>query len=120
MTNVEEMAKAGSEAFGQFATDPTSYSDLYRKSTQTVEALTLTMLKAAESTAEVTGKWTMDTLGQMRSSFAAGSDGIDYANAAKDFASASAESAAQYFAAYTDIAKQAQIESAEIVLGSAK
>lgn len=120
MNKFEDFATAWINAFPSSPFDPKSVLDITRKSTETTEALTSTALKAAESFAEQTGKWTLESLARTKGALKVGKEPTEIANATKEWASASVESASEHFAAYTEIAKRAQIESAEIVLGATK
>jgi len=57
------------------------------------------------SSTELSAKWAQDTLGKVQALTAAKSDPSDYAKSMTDFASASAESAAEQMAAFAEIAK---------------
>ena len=120
MQNVNDFTKPWAGMFAHNPLDPASYTDAARKSAAAGEAFAAAVLKAAESNAELTGKWTLDTISRMKHVLIAKDDAADYAQAAKEFTTASVESAAENIAAYTDIAKRAQVETAEIFLGGDK
>ena len=117
MQNVNDFTKPWADMFAQNPLIPASYSDAGRKFAATGEALAATAFKAAEGSAELTGKWALETMARMKGVYAAKDEVADYTQAAKEFASASVESAAENIAAYTEIAKRAQVETAEIFLG---
>ena len=120
MQNVTDFTKPWADMFARNPLNPAFNSDTGRTFAATGEALAAAMLKAAESSTELTGKWTLETIARMKNVFVAKDDVADYAQAAKEFASASAESAAENIAAYTEIAKRAQVETTEIILGGEK
>ena len=120
MTKFEEFAAAWTDAFPSNPFDPASITDAARKSAETTGALAATALKAVEKCTEQTGKWTLESLGRAKQAVAVQQNPADFAKTAKELTSASVESAAEHLAAYTEIAKQTQIESAEIMLGAAK
>lgn len=120
MQHVNEFIKPWADMFAQNPLNLESFSDASRKYAATGEALAAAVLNASESSAELTGKWTMDTLSRMKGVCVAKEDTAEYAQAAKDFASSSMESAAENIAAYAEIAKRAQVETTEIFLGGDK
>lgn len=120
MNKFNDFAAAWIDAFPSNPIAPAAYFDMARKSAETTEALTLTALKAVESCAEQTGKWALESLERAKSTISAGTDPVEIANTTKRVASANVESASEHLAAYTEIAKRVQIESAEIILGAAK
>ncbi len=119
MKTDEGMTRAGAEWLRLSAVDPCLYAELYRKSTAPMESLKPTALNAAEGTAGATEKWAMHMMECMRSSFATDKYSVDSLNAVKEFAALSNESGIEHMAACTEIAKQAQMESAEFMLGGA-
>ena len=120
MQYVNEFTKPWADMFAQNPLNPAAFSDASRKYAATGEALAALALNAAESSAELTGKWTMDTLSHMKDVCVAKEDAAAYAQAARDFASSFMESAAENTAAYAEIAKRAQVETTEIFLGGDK
>ena len=120
MNKFEDFATAWADAFPRNPFDPAAYFDVARKSAAAGEALTAAFLRAAENCTDQTGKWTLETLGRVKEATVTGQDPAGLANVTKELTSAAVESAAEHLAAYTEIAKRTQIESAEIVLGAAK
>ncbi len=120
MKKFEEFATAWADVFPRNPFDPAAVYEAARKSLETGEALVVAGLKATGSVAELTGQWALESLERSKVAFRAGQDPESFSSAAKDLTSATVESAAEHIAAYTEIAKRTQIESAEIVLGAAK
>ncbi len=120
MSKFEDFAAVWADALPRNPFDPEAVSESARKSAETGEALTAVVLKAAGSCADLTEKWALESLGRAKDVVSAGADPAGFAAAAKESASAAFESAAEHIGAYTEIAKRAQIESVEIVLGAAK
>ena len=120
MNRIEDFATAWADAFPRNPFDPSAAIEVARKSAATGEALASTALRAVESCAEETSRWALESLERTKEAVANGQDPAEFANSAKTFASSTVESAAEHIAAYTEIAKRTQIESAEIVLGAAK
>ena len=120
MQYVNEFTKPWADMFAQNPLNPAAFSDASRKYAATGEAFAAALFNAAESSAELTGKWAMDNLARMKGVCVAKEDAGEYAQAAKDFASSYMESAAENIAAYAEIAKRAQVETTEIFLGGEK
>jgi len=62
-------------------------------------------IDAAGKSAELSAKWTQDTLAKVEAMSKAKAEPADYAKAMTDFASAQAETAAEHMSAFAEIAK---------------
>ena len=70
------------------------------------EKLSGVALTAAEKSAEISSNWTKDTLAKLADLSKAKAEPANYAKAMTDFASASAEAAAEHMAPFFEIAKK--------------
>ena len=77
-------------------------------------------LEAAEKSAEISSKWTKDTLAKMSDMSKAKTEPADYAKSMTDFASAQAEVAAENMAAFAEIAKKVQMDTVELMMAAGK
>ena len=77
-------------------------------------------LEAAEKSSELSAKWTKETLAKISEVAAVKSEPADYSKSLTDFASASAEMAAENMAAFAEIAKKVQMETVEMMLAAGK
>lgn len=84
------------------------------------EKLSAVALDAAEKSTEISTKWTKDALTKMSELTKAKSEPADYAKAMTDFASASAEMAAENMAAFAEVAKKVQTETVELMMAAGK
>ena len=84
------------------------------------EKLSNVALDAAERSADISSKWTKDTLAKMAEMSRAKQDPADYAKAMSDFASASAEVAAEHMSAFAEIAKKVQMDTVELTMSAGK
>ena len=108
------------DAMGAFPVDTKSMEDMFKSSTSLGEKLSAVALDAAQKSTELSNKWTMDTLNKMAAMTKAKEEPADYAKAMTDFASASAEAAAEHMAAFAEIAKKAQTETLELMMSAGK
>jgi len=77
-------------------------------------------LEAAEKSNEISSKWTKDTISKLGAVTTVKDEPTDYTKALSDFASASAEMAAENMAAYAEVAKKVQMETVELLLAAGK
>ncbi len=120
MNKVHELTKLYADAFLNFVPNPASISDAFRKSAEFGEKMSAVSLKAAQGSVEITNKWTAETFEQLGEITAAKEEVADYAKAAGEFASNSVEAATGHLAGLAEVAKNAQIESAEAFLAAGK
>jgi len=108
------------DMMGAFPVDTGAMEDVYKNTAALNEKLSNVALSAAEKSAEVSGKWTKETLDKLSGMSQAKADPADYAKAVTDFASASAEVAAENMAAFAEIAKKVQMETVELMMSAGK
>jgi hypothetical protein len=108
------------DMMGAFPVDTGSMEDVYKNTAALNEKLSTVALSAAEKSAEVSGKWAKETFDKLSGMSQAKTDPADYAKAVTDFASASAEVAAENMAAFAEIAKKVQMETVELMMAAGK
>ena len=108
------------DMMGAFPVDTAAMEDAFKTATTLNEKLSHVALNAAEKSAEVSSKWTKDTLAKLSDMSSAKAEPADYAKAMTDFASASAEVAAENMAAFAEIAKKVQMDTVELMMSAGK
>ncbi|MFN3209308.1 MAG: phasin family protein [Roseovarius sp.] len=122
------MAKAQAQDFnammkdmmGAFPVDTKAMEEAFKNQAALSEKMSGVALEAATKSAELSGKWTQDTLTKLQDVTKAKSEPADYAKAMTDFASANAESAAEHMAAFAEIAKKVQMDTVELMMAAGK
>ena len=105
---------------GAFPVDTKAMEQQYKNQAALAEKMSSVALEAAGKSAELTAKWTQSTIAKMETMSKAKSEPADYAKAMTDFASATAESAAEHMSAFAEIAKKVQTQTLELVLAAGK
>ncbi len=108
------------DMMGAFPVDTKAMEDAFKTQTTLGEKLSAVSIDAARQSTELSAKWTQDTLAKMTAMTKAKAEPADYAKAMTDFASASAESAAEHMAAFAEIAKKVQTETLELMMAAGK
>lgn len=120
MTNPQDFTKAMTEMLSAFPLDTTAMTDAFKTSAALGEKMSKVALDAAEKSTEISSKWTMETLSKVGKMTAVKEEPTDYTKAMTDFASASAEMAAENMAAFAEVAKKVQMETVELLLAAGK
>ena len=120
MTKVEDMTKALKDMMGSFPVDMSAFDDVFKNTASMNEKLANVAVEAAEKSAEISSKWTKDTLAKIADVSKAKADPADYAKAASDFATAQAEVAAENMAAFAEVAKKVQMDTVELLMSTGK
>jgi len=108
------------EMMGAFPVDTKAFEDAFKSQAEMSEKLSAVALDAAEKSADISTKWTQDTLAKMGDMSKAKAEPADYAKAVTDFASAQAEVAAENMAAFAEVAKKVQLETVELMMAAGK
>ena len=108
------------DMMGAFPMEMSAMEDGFKSQAALSEKLSAVALGAAEKSTELSTKWTKDTLSKISEMTKAKAEPADYAKAMTDFASASAEMAAENVAAFAEIAKKVQSETMELLMAAGK
>ena len=108
------------DMMGAFPVDTKAMEDAYKTQSSLNEKLSAVSIDAAQKSTELSAKWAQDTLAKMTSLTSAKAEPADYAKSVTDFASASAEAAAEHLAAFAEIAKKVQTETLELMMAAGK
>ena len=120
MTNTQDFSAMMKDMMGAFPVDTSSMEEAFKTTADLNEKLSSIALDAAGKSAELTSKWTQDTLSKLSDMAKAKEEPADYAKAITDFASASAEVAAENMAAFAEIAKKVQMDTVELMMAAGK
>ncbi len=120
MTKTQDYSKMMQEMMGAFPVDMSAIQDAFKTQAAMGEKMTKVALEAADKSAEISTKWTKETLTKMGDVAAAKEEAADYSKAMTDFASTQAELAAENMAAFAEVAKKVQAETVELMLAAGK
>jgi hypothetical protein len=120
MAKAQDMNALLKDMMGAFPVDTAAMEDAFKTTASLNEKLSGVALTAAEKSAEISSKWTQDTLAKLADMSKVKSEPADYAKAMTDFASASAEAATENMAAFSEIAKKVQMETVELMMAAGK
>ncbi len=120
MAKADDFTKYMTEMMQSFPMDSAAMQDAFKNQAAMGEKMSKVALEAAEKSSELSAKWTKDTLAKIAEVTAVKDEPADYTKAVTDFASASAEMAAENMAAFAEIAKKVQMETVELMLAAGK
>ena len=120
MAQSQDFTKVMQDMMAAFPMNTASVSDAFKTSAALTEKMAKVALEAAEKSTEISTKWTKDTLAKVGLVAKAKTEPTDYSKAVNDFASASAEAAAESMAAFAEVAKKVQMETVELMLSAGK
>ena len=120
MANTQDFTAVMKDMMGAFPVDTGAMEGAFKTTATLNEKLSGVALGAAEKSAEISSKWTKDTLGKLADMSKAKSEPADYAKAMTDFASAAAEVATENMSAFAEIAKKVQMDTVELMMAAGK
>jgi hypothetical protein len=120
MAKTNDYTKMMQDMMGAFPVDTRAMQDAFRTSAALGERMGKVALEAAEKSTEISTRWTKQTLANLGEMSKMREEPTDYTKAMTDFASASAETAAENMAAFAEVAKRVQMETVELMLAAGK
>ncbi len=120
MAKTQDMTAMFKDVLGAFPVDTTAMEGSFKTAATLNEKLSGVALDAAEKSADISSKWTKETLSKLSDMSKAKAEPADYAKAMTDFASATAETAAEHMAAFAEIAKKVQMDTVELMMAAGK
>lgn len=120
MANTQDFTAVFKDMMGSFPIDTKAVEEQFKSSTTLAEKMSGVAIDAAGKSAELSAKWTQDTLAKVEAMSKAKAEPADYAKAMTDFASAQAESAAEHMSAFAEIAKKVQTQTMELMMAAGK
>ncbi len=119
-TKTPDITALFKDMMGSFPVDTAAMEEAFKTTATLNEKLSAVALDAVEKSTEISTKWTKDTLSKLSDMSKAKSEPADYAKAMTDFASASAEAAAENMAAFAEVAKKVQMDTVELMMAAGK
>lgn len=116
----QDFTKMLQDAWASVPVDASKFQDTFKAQAALSEKFAKVALDAAEKSTEITSKWTKDAIAKIGTLAEKKSEPAEYAKALSDFASSSAEIAAENLAAFAEVAKKVQIETVELLLAAGK
>lgn len=120
MAKTQDFTAAFKDVMGSFPVDTKVMEDAFKSQTTLAEKMSAVSLDAAQKSTDLSAKWATDTLTKLQGLSTAKAEPADYAKSMTDFASASAEAAAEHMAAFAEIAKAVQTQTMELVMAAGK
>ncbi|WP_127900439.1 Phasin [Solirhodobacter olei] len=120
MAKTQDFTKIMQDMMQSFPVDAKAFQGAFKTQAALGEKMTKVALEAAEKSTEISSKWTKDALGKFGDMAKAKEEPAEYSKALSDFASATAEMAAENLAAYAEVAKKVQMETVELMLAAGK
>ncbi|MEP5729140.1 MAG: phasin, PhaP [Sulfitobacter sp.] len=120
MTKTPDMTAMFKDVMGSFPVDTSALEGAFKTTASLNEKLSGVALTAVEQSAEISSKWTKETVAKIADLSKAKAEPADYAKAMTDFASAYAESASEHMAAFAEVAKKVQMETVELMMAAGK
>lgn len=120
MAKTPDFAKTMQDMMSNFPIDTTSMQEAMKSHSLLGERLTRVALAAAERSTEISARWAKDSIARMGELAAVREEPAEYTKAMSDFASASAEMAAEHMAAYAEVAKKVQMDTVDLMLTAGK
>lgn len=120
MAKAQDFSTVMKDMMGAFPVDTKAMEDAFKNQAALNEKLSGVALDAAEKSAEISSKWTKETLAKLAEVSKAKTEPADYAKAMTEFASANAEVAAENMAAFAEVAKKVQMDTVELLMAAGK
>ena len=120
MTNLNDMTGFFKGMMGAFPVDAKSFEETMKGTKALNEKFASLALEAAEKSAEISNKWTKDTLSRLSAISNTKTESADYVKAMTEFASAQAEVAAENMAAFAEVAKKVQTDTVDLMMTAGK
>ncbi len=120
MAKNQDFTAVFKDMMGSFPVDTKSMEDAYKSQATLAEKMSTVSLSAAQESAQLSAKWAQDTLTKMQDMTKVKAEPADYTKSMTDFASATAESAAEHMAAFAEIAKKVQTQTLELMMAAGK
>ena len=116
----QDFTKVFSDMAAAFPVDMSAYNEALKTSAALGEKMSKVALDAAATSADLSSKWTKETLTKLSGVTKAQAEPADYTKAITDFASAQAESSAEHMAAFAEVAKKVQMDTVELLMAAGK
>ncbi|RNF33965.1 phasin family protein [Paracoccus methylarcula] len=119
-TKTPDFSKTFQDILANFPVDTSSFQEAVKSQQALNEKLAKVALGAAERSTEISAQWAKDSIARMGELTATKEEPADYAKAVTDYASASAEVAAEHMASFAEVAKKVQMDTVDLMLSAGK
>ncbi|OCX64715.1 Phasin [Thioclava sp. SK-1] len=119
-TTTPDFTKMMQDMMASMPMDTSKFQEAFKSQAAFGEKMSKVALDAAEKSAEISSKWTKESISKMGSLSTTKDEPADYAKAMSDFASSSAELASENISAFAEVAKKVQMETVELMLAAGK
>ncbi|SIS90853.1 phasin family protein [Paracoccus saliphilus] len=119
-TKTPDFSKTFQDMLANFPVDTSSFQEAVKTQQALNEKLARVALGAAERSTEISAQWAKDSIARMGELTATKEEPTDYAKAVTDYASASAEVAAEHMASFAEVAKKVQMDTVDLMLTAGK
>ncbi|WP_295047232.1 Phasin [uncultured Paracoccus sp.] len=120
MAKTPDFAKTFQDMLANFPIDTSSVQEAFKSQGALNEKLARVALTAAERSTEISAQWAKDAIARVGELASVKQEPADYAKSLTDFASASAEVAAEHMAAFAEVAKKVQMDTVDLMLTAGK
>jgi len=120
MTKTPDFTKVVQDMMAAFPVDTSAVQNAFKTQAAMGEKLSKVALEAAEKSTEISAAMTRTMIAKMGDVAKAKTEPTDYTKSMTDFASATAEMAAEHMAAFAEVAKKVQMETVELMLAAGK
>lgn len=120
MAKTQDFTKVMQDMMAAFPVDAHAFQSAFKTQAQMGEKFAKVALEAAEKSNELSSKWAKETIARVATLAKVKEEPADYTKAISDFASSSAEVAAENLAALAEIAKKVQMDTVELMLAAGK
>jgi len=120
MAKTQDFTAVFKDMMGSFPVDTKVMEDAFKSQTALAEKMSTVAIDAAKKSTDLSAKWANDTFGKLSAVSKAKAEPADYAKSMTDFASSTAEAAAEHMAAFAELARKVQTETLELVMAAGK
>lgn len=120
MAKAPDFTKMAQDAAQSLQVDGGKLKEAFKASAAYGEQFSRIALAAAEQSAELSSKWTRETLAKLGDVSKTKDTAADYGKAMSDFAQAQASMLNEQLTAFAEIARKLQTETLEVVMNAAK
>ena len=120
MAKTPDFTKTYQDMMANFPIDTSSVQEAMKSQSVLSEKLARVALGAAERSTEISAQWAKDSISRMGELAVVKEEPSEYAKSFSDYASASAELAAEHMAAFAEVAKKVQMDTVDLMLTAGK
>lgn len=115
-----DFTAAFQDMMAKFPMDMSAFQDAFKSSNALTEKMSAVALEAAAKSTEISSVWAKSTIEKATALSKVSADPADAGKAITDYASVSAEIAAENMAAFAEVAKKVQLDTVELMMNAGK